>query len=105
MREGFDCDYVFDWTILEYLGLCQAELTYLDFGLTKGNRSDDQTEAGCESPTAVIKDYATFEQTVFGLSPLAPSSQRCRSLTITLRYSDILQLNGSRRKGKRRVCI
>ena len=27
MREGFDCDYVLDWTILEYLGLCQAELT------------------------------------------------------------------------------
>ena len=26
VREGFDCDYVFDWTVLEYLRLCQAEL-------------------------------------------------------------------------------
>lgn len=27
VREGFNCDYVFDWTILEYLRLRQAELT------------------------------------------------------------------------------
>ncbi|KAL9612153.1 MAG: hypothetical protein Q9167_003232 [Letrouitia subvulpina] len=27
VREGFDYDYVFDWTILEYLRLCRAELT------------------------------------------------------------------------------
>ncbi|KAL9628716.1 MAG: hypothetical protein Q9204_005714 [Flavoplaca sp. TL-2023a] len=27
VRESFDCDYVFDWTILEYLRLDQAELT------------------------------------------------------------------------------
>lgn len=27
MREGFEYDEVFDWTVLEYLRLCQAELT------------------------------------------------------------------------------
>ena len=27
VREGFDCDYVFDWTILEYLRLYQVEVT------------------------------------------------------------------------------
>ena len=27
VREGFGCDYVFDWTFLEYLRLCRSELT------------------------------------------------------------------------------